>query len=112
MCIRDRWVRDAAGRVTSEVGPVFVERTCGVSSCAFGSTPPAGPSRAWAFGLDGRVVSFSDETGATTTVSDVFVAGGGRVETVTGPPHGSSAGDAGATTRTVTVSRYDAFDVW
>ncbi len=84
------WVRDAAGRVTSDRwAPVLVERTWGCRRVCSGRHHLAGLT----VGLeraDGRVelsVQRRDRPGHLT-FEDVFVAGGGRVETVTAPAQG------------------------
>lgn len=104
------WVRNAAGQVTSQVGPVTVSRSCGATSCSFPTSPPSGPTQSWAYNADGSIASYTDALNKVTTYESVYTSGGGRIETVTPPTHGNSASNWSSLTRTVTVSTYDGFD--
>ncbi|MCB1031815.1 MAG: RHS repeat protein, partial [Acidimicrobiales bacterium] len=105
-------VHDAAGNITTQIGPVAVSRTaCALPAtvCSF-SSQPTSPSKSWVYNLDGSVRSFTDELGNVTTTAITYPSGGGRIETVSAPTHGDSPTNPSSMTKTVTVSTYNRFD--
>ncbi|MEI2697681.1 MAG: hypothetical protein V9E94_04810 [Microthrixaceae bacterium] len=102
-------VRDARGNVVTEVGPVAVARTCGATSCSFGATPPTGPTTTYTYDRTGSLLSITDPANKVTTFSEDYPSGGGRVETVTAPPHRDDPGSS-STVQTSTVRTFDRFD--
>ncbi len=80
-------VYDAAGRVVSQIGPVHVGgRSCAPAmGCAFGSTPPSGPTVTNVYWADGSLKSRTDQEGNTWSYETDYPSGSGRVETMTDP---------------------------
>ena len=84
---------DAAGRVTRILGPFRApNRGCvaRTDTCAFPATstaaaPAGAPTQELTYRRDGRMTSYTDQTGETWTYAEVLTAGGGSRETETGP---------------------------
>jgi RHS repeat-associated protein len=82
----ETWTRyDGAGRVVEQIGPVAVTRTCGSTSCSFGSTPPSGPTVTTTYWSDGSLRSSTDEAAETTDYEVEYLSGGGWREIETQP---------------------------
>ncbi|MBL8774326.1 MAG: hypothetical protein JNK12_00280 [Acidimicrobiales bacterium] len=97
-------VYDGAGRVSEEIGPVQVSRTCGASSCEFGSTPPAGPTIHYTYWLDGSLHTRTDQADKVWTYERDYLSGGGWTDTETEPDPDHSDESA----PDIRVSTYDA----
>lgn len=101
---------NADGTVASVVGPVSVSRpscTMSSTSCAFGSTPPSGPTTTFDRYRDGtqyRATSPSPTgSGTVSTTDQLDYTGSGTVETVTAPAHDTAPGSPVQTTTITTT---------
>lgn len=79
---------NADGSVASQVGPVQVppaSRSCDGVTCAWPSSPPAGPTVTYTYWGDGRLKSRTDEAGETWSERRDYLGGAGWTDTSTEP---------------------------